>query len=131
MKELEQFLLDRAMEHDSPTLLFNLACEYLISAKTIHPGVVLLARMVAAARIRHRHRHHAAQRHHRLRELLTRQSLGALDVQLAVQRVAVATQSQSGGLAVVHWLGLWEGDDGLVPVGVDAFGGVADGDSRG
>ena len=28
MKELEQFLLDRAMEHDSPTLLFNLAREY-------------------------------------------------------------------------------------------------------
>ena len=27
MKELEQFLLDRAMEHDSPTLLFNLARE--------------------------------------------------------------------------------------------------------
>jgi hypothetical protein len=25
MKELEQFLLDRAMEHDSPTLLFSLA----------------------------------------------------------------------------------------------------------
>ncbi|WP_188197333.1 DUF4158 domain-containing protein [Nonomuraea sp. SYSU D8015] len=25
MKELEQFLLDRGMEHDSPTLLFNLA----------------------------------------------------------------------------------------------------------
>ncbi len=33
MKELEQFLLDRAMEHDSPTLLFNLAREYLMSAK--------------------------------------------------------------------------------------------------
>ena len=29
VKELEQFLLDRAMEHDSPTLLFNLAREYL------------------------------------------------------------------------------------------------------
>ncbi len=27
MRELEQFLLDRAMEHDSPTLLFNLATE--------------------------------------------------------------------------------------------------------
>ena len=40
MKELEQFLLDRAMEHDSPTLLFTLAAEYLISAKTIRPGVV-------------------------------------------------------------------------------------------
>jgi hypothetical protein len=35
MKELEQFLLDRAMEHDSPTLLFNLAREYLMSAKVV------------------------------------------------------------------------------------------------
>ena len=33
MKELEEFLLDRAMEHDSPTLLFSLACEYLMSAR--------------------------------------------------------------------------------------------------
>jgi hypothetical protein len=40
----------RAMEHDSPTLLFNLACEYLVSAKTIRPGVVILAKMVASAR---------------------------------------------------------------------------------
>ena len=27
-KELRQFLLDLAMEHDSPTLLFNLAADY-------------------------------------------------------------------------------------------------------
>jgi len=27
MKELEQFLIGRAMEHDSPSTLFNLACE--------------------------------------------------------------------------------------------------------
>jgi hypothetical protein len=40
MTELEQFLLDRAMEHDSPTLLFNLATEFLMSVKTIRPGVV-------------------------------------------------------------------------------------------
>lgn len=46
MKELEQFLLDRAMEHDSPALLFNLAAEYLISAKVIRPGVVTLMEMV-------------------------------------------------------------------------------------
>ena len=46
MKELEQFLLDRAMEHDSPTLLFNLAREYLMSAKVIRPGAVTLAKMV-------------------------------------------------------------------------------------
>ncbi|MGH3784934.1 MAG: DUF4158 domain-containing protein [Pseudonocardiaceae bacterium] len=50
MKDLEQFLLDRAMEHDSPTLLFTLASEYLISAKTIRPGVMTLAKMVASAR---------------------------------------------------------------------------------
>ncbi len=37
-KELEEFLLARAMEHDSPTLLFRLACEYLISARVIRPG---------------------------------------------------------------------------------------------
>ena len=50
MKELEQFLLDRAMEHDSPTLLFNLAREYLMSAKVIRPGAVMLAKMVGTAR---------------------------------------------------------------------------------
>jgi hypothetical protein len=50
MKDLEQFLLDRAMEHDSPALLFTLAAEYLLSAKMIRPGVVILAKMVASAR---------------------------------------------------------------------------------
>ena len=50
MKELEQFLLDRAMEHDSPTLLFNLAREYLMSAKVIRPGAITLAKMVGTAR---------------------------------------------------------------------------------
>ena len=30
-KELDEFLFARAMEHDSPKLLFRLACEYLIS----------------------------------------------------------------------------------------------------
>ncbi len=50
MKEVEQFLLDRAMEHDSPTLLFNLAAEFLMSAKTIRPGVSVLERMITSAR---------------------------------------------------------------------------------
>ncbi|MEV6986251.1 DUF4158 domain-containing protein [Sphaerisporangium sp. NPDC051017] len=47
--ELEQFLLDRAMGHDSPTLLFHLAREYLIAAKVIRPGVVTLMEMVGTA----------------------------------------------------------------------------------
>ena len=49
-KELAHLLLDRAMEHDSPTLLFNLAREYLIAAKVIRPGVVTLMEMVGTAR---------------------------------------------------------------------------------
>ena len=50
MKELERFLLDRAMEHDSPTLLFSLAREYLVSAKVIRPGAIVLAKMIGTAR---------------------------------------------------------------------------------
>jgi len=49
-KELEEFLLGRAMEHDSPTTLFTLACEYLIANRTVRPGAVSLLEMVAAAR---------------------------------------------------------------------------------
>ena len=50
LKELDEFLLARAMEHDSPTLLFRLACEYLISVKVIRPGPVTLLERVAQAR---------------------------------------------------------------------------------
>jgi hypothetical protein len=50
LKELDEFLLARAMEHDSPTLLFRLACEYLISAKVIRPGPVSVVKRVAHAR---------------------------------------------------------------------------------
>lgn len=50
LKELDEFLLARAMEHDSPTLLFRLACEYLIAAKVIRPGLVTVVKRVAHAR---------------------------------------------------------------------------------
>nr|WP_245718399.1 DUF4158 domain-containing protein [Nocardia miyunensis] len=50
LKELDEFLLARAMEHDSPTLLFRLACEYLISARVSRPGPVTLVERVAHAR---------------------------------------------------------------------------------
>ncbi|MGO4617188.1 Tn3 family transposase [Nocardia sp. 2YAB30] len=49
-KELDEFMLARAMEHDSPTLLFRLACEYLISARVIRPSPDTLVRRVAHAR---------------------------------------------------------------------------------
>jgi hypothetical protein len=50
LKELDQFLLARALEHDSPLLLFRLACEYLISARVIRPGPVMVVERVAHAR---------------------------------------------------------------------------------
>ena len=50
MKELERFLLDRATEHDSSALLFSLAREYLVSAKVIRPGAIVLAKMIGTAR---------------------------------------------------------------------------------
>lgn len=49
-KELDQFLAARALEHDSPTLLFHLACDYLRSARVIRPGPEWLSRRVATAR---------------------------------------------------------------------------------
>ncbi|MFN2535708.1 MAG: DUF4158 domain-containing protein, partial [Pseudonocardiaceae bacterium] len=50
LKELDEFLLARALEHDSPLLLFRLACEYLISAWVIRPGPVTVVERVAHAR---------------------------------------------------------------------------------
>nr|WP_207386396.1 DUF4158 domain-containing protein [Protofrankia symbiont of Coriaria ruscifolia] len=50
LKELDEFLLARALEHDSPLLLFRLACDYLISARVIRPGPVTVVERVAHAR---------------------------------------------------------------------------------
>jgi hypothetical protein len=51
LKELDEFLLARAMEHDSP-LLFRLACEHLITSRVLRPGPVKLLERVATARAR-------------------------------------------------------------------------------
>ncbi len=50
LKELNEFLLARAMEHDSPSLLFRLGCEYLISARVIRPSPDTMVRRVVHAR---------------------------------------------------------------------------------
>jgi TnpA family transposase len=52
LKELGEFLLARAMEHDSPSLLFRLAGEHLRTSRVVRPGVVTLIERVAAARTR-------------------------------------------------------------------------------
>jgi len=53
-KQLDEFLIARAMEHDSPRVLLGSVCEYLISERVVRPGVVLLLEHVAAARERAR-----------------------------------------------------------------------------
>ncbi|OLE32979.1 MAG: hypothetical protein AUG45_08555 [Ktedonobacter sp. 13_1_20CM_3_54_15] len=44
------FLLERALEHDKPIVLFQIACEYLKSERIVRPGVTTLERMVITAR---------------------------------------------------------------------------------
>jgi TnpA family transposase len=48
--DLEQWLLERALEHDKPKLLFELACDQLRRNKIVRPGLTQLARMVGTAR---------------------------------------------------------------------------------
>lgn len=47
---LTQWLLERALEHDKPALLYELACEKLRTEQLVRPGVTRLERWVAEAR---------------------------------------------------------------------------------
>ncbi|MGW3111151.1 DUF4158 domain-containing protein [Streptomyces sp. NPDC001091] len=91
LKELDEFLLARAMEHDSPSLLFRLGCEYLRSAKVIRPGVVSLLEKVATAR-------EAAERetHARMAHLLYPERAQGLDGLLVVDPELKSSR--------LHWL---------------------------
>ena len=48
---LQAWLLERALEHDKPTLLLHMACEHLKQQKLMRPGVTILERLVVAARL--------------------------------------------------------------------------------
>ena len=50
LKRLDDFLLARAVEHDSPTLLLRLAAEHLRAERVVRPAVDPLVRRVATAR---------------------------------------------------------------------------------
>src|SRR5712692_3130905 len=47
---LQTWLVARALEHDKPTLLLQLACEKLYRERMVRPGVTRLERLVATAR---------------------------------------------------------------------------------
>ena len=92
LKELDEFLLARAMEHDSPTLLFRLACEYLISARVIRPGPVTVVKRVAHAREKARQ-----ETFDRLAHEFTAKRRAGLDGLLAVDPAI--------GVTRLRWLG--------------------------
>jgi TnpA family transposase len=52
LKALADWLLARALEHDKPTLLYELTCEKLRTEQLLRPGVTRLERLVAEARAR-------------------------------------------------------------------------------
>jgi TnpA family transposase len=74
LQALAVFLLERALEHDKPIVLFQIACEYLKSERIVRPGVTTLQRMVITAR-------EQAERetYHRLQPLLTEELRARLD----------------------------------------------------
>ena len=51
-RSLADWLLARALEHDKPSLLFQLACEHLHAEKIVRPGVTRIERLVMETRER-------------------------------------------------------------------------------
>jgi len=50
LRALKAWLIGRALEHDRPTLLLQLACEKLRTDKIVRPGLTCLERLVVTAR---------------------------------------------------------------------------------
>ncbi len=92
-KGLDEFLFALAMEHDSPKLLFRLACEYLASSRVARPGVVLILKRVAAARARARE-----ETWMRVAHLLTDRHRAELDLLLVPDALL--------GRSALAWLGI-------------------------
>jgi len=52
VKRLGDWLTERALEHDRPTVLFRLACDWILAEGLVRPGVTTVERAVIAARQR-------------------------------------------------------------------------------
>ncbi len=74
LRSLTAWLVERALEHDTPTLLFQVACERLYGDKLVRPGVTRLEQIVATARNQARQ-----ETFRRLRPLLTEDRRRLLD----------------------------------------------------
>lgn len=74
LERLSNWLLERAMEHDKPSLLFQLAAEKLYRDNIVRPGVTTLERTVSHAR-----QEAIGETYRRLEPLLTQQRQTFLD----------------------------------------------------
>ena len=81
--QLESWLVERALEHDRPTLLLGLACEHLLGLRIERPGITHLERVVASARQRARQ-----ETYRRLAPILTRDCKARLDGLLTIDAAA-------------------------------------------
>jgi TnpA family transposase len=77
---LEQWLIERALEHNQPLLLFHMACEHLKQQKILRIGTTILARMVATTRIKAQEINYQS-----LKNLLTTERSAWLDSLLKVE----------------------------------------------
>ena len=68
------WVTERALEHDTPTLLFQMACEPLQQQQIRRPGVTVVERLVVSARTQ---AHHESLRP--LHPLLTPERIALLD----------------------------------------------------
>src|SRR5258708_16920600 len=86
------WLLARALEHDKPSLLFQLVCDHLRAEKIVRPGVTLLERLVMAARERGH-----GETFRRLVPLFTNERLTQFD--------SLLIREESLGRTPLAWLG--------------------------
>lgn len=66
LKRLSKWLVNRALEHDKPSFLFEIAAEKLFKDKLVRPGTTVLERMVGIVRTRA-----MKETHKRMKPLLT------------------------------------------------------------
>ena len=90
VKELTSWLVDRALEHDRPTLLLGLACDRLRMSKIVRPALNRIERIVAGARRRARR-----ETFRRLAPILTSERRAELDALVVVAE---------GGRTPLAWL---------------------------
>jgi TnpA family transposase len=77
LQGIADWLLERALEHDKPLLLYELTCEKLRAEHLIRPGITRLERLVAEARQRAQ-----AETFQRLRPILNAEATQFLDTLL-------------------------------------------------